>query len=119
FCLGFALFQAKPTRTCFYRCLWSLLPFYLADHGMSATGIGLAVTCTLVGSAGLTWAVRRPAERLGARAALSALAVLSALSAALLLASEHPWIVVLAATVGNVAVGTGETGPLLSIEPVA
>ena len=24
-------------------------------------GVGLAVTCTLVGSAALTWAVRRPA----------------------------------------------------------
>jgi len=113
-----AVLLAKSIRTFCYGFLGILLPVYLADHGMSATGIGLAVTCTLVGSAGLTWAVRRPAERLGARAALSALAVLSALSAALLLASEHPWIVVLAATVGNVAVGTGETGPFLSIEQV-
>src|SRR5437870_4403211 len=85
---------------------------------MDARGVGLAVTCTLGGSAALTWAVRRPAERLGARAALGALAVLSALAAALLLVSEHPWVVVLAAMIGNVAVGTGETGPFLSIEQV-
>jgi len=85
---------------------------------MDARGVGLAVTCTLGGSAALTWAVRRPAERLGARAALGALAVLSILAAALLLVSEHPWVVVLAAMVGNVAVGTGETGPFLSIEQV-
>src|SRR5439155_291067 len=45
---------------------------------MDARGVGLAVTCTLGGSAALTWAVRRPAERLGARAALGALALLSA-----------------------------------------
>jgi len=76
-----AVLLAKSIRTFCYGFLGILLPVYLADHGMSATGIGLAVTCTLVGSAGLTWAVRRPAERLGARAALSALAVLSALSA--------------------------------------
>jgi len=76
------------------------------------------MTCTLVGSAVLTWAVRRPAERLGARAALGALAALSALAAVLLLVSDHPWVVVLAAMIGNVAVGTGETGPFLSIEQV-
>jgi len=113
-----AVLLAKSIRTFCYGFLGILLPVYLAEHGMDATGIGLAVTCTLVGSAALTWAVRRPAERLGARAALGALAVLSALAAALLLVSEQPWIVVLAAMIGNVAVGTGETGPFLSIEQV-
>src|SRR5438874_6914620 len=85
---------------------------------MDARGVGLAVTCTLGGSAALTWAVRRPAERLGARATLGALAALSALAATLLLVSENPWVVILAAMIGNVAVGTGETGPFLSIEQV-
>lgn len=113
-----AVLLAKSVRTFCYGFLGILLPVYLADHGMDARGIGLAVTCTLGGSAALTWAVRRPAERLGARAALGALAVLSVLAAALLLVSEHPWVVVLAAMIGNVAVGTGETGPFLSIEQV-
>ena len=109
---------AKTLRTFCYGFLGILLPVYLADHGMDARGVGLAMTCTLVGSAVLTWAVRRPAERLGARAALGALAALSALAAVLLLVSDHPWVVVLAAMIGNVAVGTGETGPFLSIEQV-
>jgi len=109
---------AKTLRTFCYGFLGILLPVYLADHGMDAQGVGLAMTCTLVGSAVLTWAVRRPAERLGARAALGALAALSALAAVLLLVSDHPWVVVLAAMIGNVAVGTGETGPFLSIEQV-
>ena len=113
-----AILLAKSVRTFSYGFLGILLPVYLADHGMDARGVGLAVTCTLGGSAALTWAVRRPAERLGARAALVALAVLSVLAAALLLVSEHPWVVVLAAMIGNVAVGTGETGPFLSIEQV-
>jgi MFS family permease len=113
-----AVLLAKSVRTFSYGFLGILLPVYLADHGMDARGVGLAVTCTLGGSAALTWAVRRPAERLGARAALVALAVLSVLAAALLLVSEHPWVVVLAAMIGNVAVGTGETGPFLSIEQV-
>jgi MFS family permease len=113
-----AVLLAKSIRTFCYGFLGILLPVYLAEHGMDARGVGLAVTCTLVGSAALTWAVRRPAERLGAGAALGALAALSALAAALLLVSEQPWVIVLAAMIGNVAVGTGETGPFLSIEQV-
>jgi MFS family permease len=113
-----SILLAKSLRTFCYGFLGILLPVYLAEHGLDAKGVGLAVTCTLVGSAALTWAVRRPAERLGARAALGALAALSAVAAGLLLVSDDPWIVVFAAMIGNVAVGTGETGPFLSIEQV-
>src|SRR3989442_12970678 len=72
----------------------------------------------LVGSAALPWAVRRPAERYGARVTLVGLAGLSAVAALLLLATREPWLVVLAAMLGNVAVGTGETGPFLTMEQV-
>jgi MFS family permease len=113
-----AVFAAKSIRTFCYGFLGIMLPLHLAALGMSAAGIGLAVTFTLFGSAGLTWAIRRPAERWGARAALLALAMLSAVSAVLLLAAREPWLVVLAAMLGNVAVGTGETGPFLTVEQV-
>ena len=113
-----SILLAKSLRTFCYGFLGILLPVYLAEHGLDAKGVGVAVTCTLAGSAVLTWAVRRPAEQLGARAALGALAALSAVAGALLLLSDHPWVVVLAAMIGNVAVGTGETGPFLSIEQV-
>jgi MFS family permease len=94
------------------------LPLYLADLGLSASGIGVFVTATLAGSAGLTWAIRAPAERLGARVALLSLAGLSVVAAVLLLLTRAPWVVVVAAMLGNVAVGAGETGPFLSIEQV-
>jgi MFS family permease len=113
-----AVLVAKTARTFCYGFLGILLPVYLSRLGVSAGGVGVAVTLTLVGSAGLTWAVRRPAERLGGRAALLGLAGLSLVAAALLLASERSWVVVLAAMLGNVAVGTGETGPFLAIEQV-
>ncbi|MGH7355141.1 MAG: MFS transporter [Candidatus Rokuibacteriota bacterium] len=113
-----AVFGAKMARTFCYGFLGILLPVYLSDLGMGATGVGVAVTCTLVGSAALTWAVRRPAEVFGGRAALVALAGLSAVAALLLLATREPWLVVLATMLGNVAVGTGETGPFLAIEQV-
>jgi MFS family permease len=109
---------AKTARTFCYGFLGILLPLYLAQLGLDARGVGLAVTCTLVGSAALTWGVRRPAERLGGRAALVGLAALSGIAAVLMLVTSQPWVVVLAAMLGNVAVGTGETGPFLSIEQV-
>ena len=113
-----AVLVAKTARTFCYGFLGIVLPVYLAALGVSAAGIGAAVTLTLVGSALLTWAVRRPAERFGPRAPLLVLAMLSAVSALLLLTSTSPVLVVLAAVIGNVAVGTGETGPFLTIDQV-
>jgi MFS family permease len=114
----FAVFAAKGVRTFAYGYLGILLPLYLAELGLSATGVGTFVTLTLVASGALTWGVRVPAERLGARAALLALAGLSVVAGVLLLVAHAPWVVVLAAMLGNVAVGAGETGPFLSIEQV-
>jgi MFS family permease len=113
-----AVFAAKAVRTFAYGYLGILLPLYLADLGLSAAGIGAFVTLTLVGSAALTWGVRVPAERLGARAALVGLALLSVVAGVLLVVARDPWLVVLAAMLGNVAVGVGETGPFLSVEQV-
>jgi MFS family permease len=113
-----AVLVAKTARTSCYGFLGIVLPVYLETLGVSASGIGVAVTLTLAGSALLTWAVRRPAERLGPRAPLLALVALSAASALLLLGSTWPPLVVLAAILGNIAVGAGETGPFLAIEQV-
>jgi MFS family permease len=112
------VFVAKGIRTFCYGYLGILLPLYLVDLGLAAAGVGAFVTLTLAGSAGLTWATRAIAERVGARGSLLFLAGLSIVSAATLLATRQPWVVVLAAMLGNVAVGTGETGPFLSIEQV-
>ncbi|MBI2217874.1 MAG: MFS transporter [Candidatus Rokubacteria bacterium] len=110
--------MAKSIRTFCYGFLAIILPLHLADLGMNAVAVGVAVSLTLAGSAALTWAVRRPAERWGARSALLGLAALSAVAGALLLSARAPWLVVLAAMIGNVAVGTGETGPFLTVEQV-
>src|SRR4029453_2177096 len=66
----------------------------------------------------LTYGVRGPLERFGVRRSLVGLSLLSVAGAALFLAAHHPWLVVLAAMIANVAVGVGETGPFLSIEQV-
>jgi len=116
---GRLVFVAKATRTFCYGFLGALFPVYLAERGMDARQIGMAVTLTLLASATMTFAVRRPAERYGARAALVAQAGLIVVSALVFLMTEQPWLIVAAAMVGNLAVGTGETGPFLTLEQVA
>src|SRR6058998_3129149 len=74
-----AIFVAKTVRTFCYGFLGIALPVYLSELGLTAAGLGVAVTLTLAGSALLTWLVRRPAERYGGRPALIALGALSAL----------------------------------------
>ncbi len=110
---------AKATRTFCYGFLGVLFPVYLAERGLGARQIGVAVTLTLLASAVMTFAIRRPAERYGTRAALVAQAGLIVVSALVFLATEQPWLIVAAAMVGNLAVGTGETGPFLTLEQVA
>jgi MFS family permease len=116
---GRLVFLAKTARTFCYGFLGVLFPVYLAEHGLEAPGIGTAVTLTLLASAGMTFAIRRPAERHGARAALLTQAGLIVISALVFLAAEQPWLIVAAAMIGNLAVGTGETGPFLTLEQVA
>src|SRR2546426_1988534 len=64
-----AIFVAKTVRTFCYGFLGIALPVYLTELGLTAAGLGVAVTLTLAGSALLTWLVRRPAERYGGRPA--------------------------------------------------
>jgi MFS family permease len=116
---GRLVFVAKATRTFCYGFLGVLFPVYLAERGLDARQIGVAVTLTLLASAAMTFAIRRPAERYGTRAALVAQAGLIVVSALVFLATEQPWLIVAAAMVGNLAVGTGETGPFLTLEQVA
>lgn len=115
---GWLVLVAKSVRTFCYGFLGVLFPVYLTQLGMDARGLGLAVTLTLLGSAALTYAAKRPAERYGSRAVLIVLSSFICLSAVLFLRCRHAWIVVFAAMVGNLAVGTGETGPFLALEQV-
>ena len=112
------VFIAKTTRTFCYGSLGVLFPVYLTELGLDARGLGYAVTLALLSSAALTVAVQRPAQRWGPRTALLGLAALIVLSALLFLTARGPWLVVVAAMLGNLAVGTGETGPFLALEQV-
>src|SRR5213593_4705619 len=88
------VFLAKTTRTFCYGFLGVLFPVYLTQLGLGAGELGVAVTLTLLASAVMTFAVRRPAERYGPRAALLAQATLIVVSGAIFLLAREPWAVV-------------------------
>lgn len=112
------LFGAKAVRTFCYGYLGVLLPVTLSRRGLGAGEIGAALSLTLLASAACTLAVRAPARRVGPRPVLMGLSGLIVASGTLFLLSRGPWGVVVAAMVGNVAVGAGETGPFLTLEQV-
>ena len=112
------VFVAKTARTFCYGFLGVLLPVYLTELGLDAAELGVAVTLTLLASAAMTFGIRWPAERWGPRAALVTQSALIAVSAIVFLLTHQPWVVVAAAMAGNLAVGTGETGPFHSLEQV-
>lgn len=112
------VFVAKAVRTYCYGFLGVLFPVHLSVLGVGPEGIGIAITLTLVSSAAMTVAMRRPAERLGSRAVLIALAGLIVASALLFATTRSAALAVLAAMLGNLAVSVGETGPFLSVEQV-
>src|SRR5438876_7353533 len=115
-----AIFVAKTVRTFCYGFLGIALPVYLSELGLTAAGLGVAVTLTLAGSALLTWLVRRPAERYGGRPALLALRAPSSPGAACLLSFPEFPLGVRAAVPGHRAGGAGEAGALLApVEVVA
>jgi MFS family permease len=112
------VFVAKTARTFCYGFLGVFFPVYLTGLGFGPSELGAAITLTLLASAAMTFACQRPAQRHGPRALLIAQAGLIVVSAALFLLTREPWLVVVAAMVGNLAVGTGETGPFLTLEQV-
>ena len=112
------VFLAKAIRTYGYGFLGVLFPIHLSRLGLGPEGIGTAITLTLAASAALTLLVRRPAARLGMRATLVGLAGLIVAAGVLHATTRSVAVTVVAAMLGNLAVGVGETGPFLSLEQV-
>src|SRR5262249_34975359 len=91
---------AKSLRTFCYGFLGVVLPIQLTRLGLDAGQLGVAVTLTLLASAAMTFAIRWPAERHGAKAALIGQAGLVVVSAVLFLLARDPWLMVAAAMIG-------------------
>lgn len=110
--------SAKAIRTLCYGYLGVLFPVYVVEHGLPAAGLGVAVTLTLASTAAFTFAARGPAARFGPRPVLMALSIAIIASATVFLTTEHATAIIIAAMLGNLAVGIGEAGPFLALEQV-
>src|SRR5712692_392245 len=106
----------KTVRTLPYGFLAVLFPIYLTQLGFDALRIGIVLTLTVATSAFYTLVASLVADRLGRRRTLVFFALTDAVAGALLFSSASWWAPVAAGIVGNMSVGTGETGPYLSLE---
>ncbi len=106
----------KTVRTVPYGFLAVLFPIYLTQLGFSAFLIGVVLTLTVATSAFYTLIASLVADRLGRRRTLVFFALTDAVAGALLFSATSWWAPVAAGIVGNMSVGTGETGPFLSLE---
>ncbi len=113
------LFAARMTRLFAYGALSVILVLYLAQLGLSEALIGVLLTATLIGDAGISLAMTTTADRLGRRRMLLLGALLMAAAGAAFLLTRHPALLILAAIVGVISPSGNEIGPFLSIEQAA
>jgi MFS family permease len=116
---GRLLVVTRIVRRLAYGVLSVVLALYLAQLGLTEQQIGVLLTMTLVGDAGLSLWITTMADRLGRRRMLLVGAGLMVL-AGLVFGCTSSFVVLLcAATIGTVSPSGGEVGPFLSIEQAA
>jgi len=113
---GRIILLEKVVRTIPYGFLAVLFPVYLSQLGFDAFLIGIILTITVATSAGYTFVTSFVADRLGRRRTLIFFAITDAIAGGLLLSSAAWWAPIAAGIVGNMSVGSGETGPFLSLD---
>jgi MFS family permease len=113
---GIILLAEKIVRTVPYGFLAVIFPVYLSQLGFDAFSIGVVLTLTVATSAFYTFVASLVADRLGRRISLAFFALTDAIAGALLFLSAAWWAPVAAGIVGNMSVGSGETGPFLSLD---
>jgi MFS family permease len=113
------LFGARITRLFAYGSLSVLLVLYLAQIGLSAQLIGLLLTLTLIGDAGISLWITISADVIGRRRMLLLGAGLMLLAGTVFLLTENPIVLILAAIIGVISPSGNEIGPFLSIEQAA
>jgi len=106
----------KTIRTIPYGFLAVIFPVYLSQLGFDAFQIGIVLTLTVATSAFYTFVAGLVADRLGRRRTLVFFALADTLAGVLLFVSSSWWAPVAAGIVGNMSVGSGETGPYLSLD---
>jgi MFS family permease len=112
----FLLFATRILRMFAYGFLSVVLALYLEEVGLSEEAIGLLLTLTLVGDAGVTLWITTSADRIGRRRMLMLGAALMFLAGVVFLLTRNPILLMAAAIIGVISPSGNEIGPFLSIE---
>jgi MFS family permease len=113
---GETVLLEKAIRTVPYGFLAIIFPIYLGQLGFDTVQIGIVLTLTVATSAFYTFIASLVADRLGRKRTLVFFAMTDAVAGAFLFLSTSWWAPVLAGLIGNMSVGSGETGPYLSLD---
>jgi MFS family permease len=110
------LFLTRIARMFGYGFLAVVLVLYLAAIGLSAEGIGVLLSLTLVGDTLLSLWLTTSADRLGRRRVLVVGALLMAGAGAAFALTREPAVLLLAAAIGVISPSGNEVGPFLAVE---
>lgn len=110
------LFATRIIRLFAYGFLSVILVFYLSETGLAENQIGLLLTLTLAGDAGISLWLTTHADRIGRRRMLVLGAGLMILAGLVFLLTRNPILLTLAAIIGVISPSGNEIGPFLSIE---
>ncbi len=113
------LFSARITRLFAYGFVSVILVLYLAETGLSGTGIGAILTATLAGDILVSLWITMIADRMGRKKMLLLGALLMVLAGIVLLVTHNPIWITIAAIIGIISPSGNEIGPFLSIEQAA
>lgn len=110
------LFSARVIRLLSYGFVSVVLALHLEEVGLSTTQIGLLLSLTLAGDAGISLWLTTSADRFGRRRILILGAALMLLAGVVFIVTQNPFLLMAAAIVGVISPSGNEIGPFLSLE---
>ena len=113
------LFTTRTIRLFAYGFLSVVLALYLAQVGLNETEIGLLLSFTLVGDAGISLWITTSADRIGRQKMLLLGAALMIFAGIVFVLTQNLVLLIAAAIIGVISPSGGEIGPFLSIEQAA
>jgi len=113
---GRIVLAARAVRAFGYGFLAVILGRYLEELGFQPVEIGVIISASLIGAAGLTLLLSSVADRWGRRRLLKANAVVMAAAGLAFAFGSDFWLLLVAALTGTISVATNERGGFLTIE---
>jgi MFS family permease len=113
------LFATRSFRLFAYGLVSVVLVLHLAAAGLTESQIGLLLTLTLLGDAGISLWITTRADRAGRRRMLLLSAALMVVAGVLFASTRSFALLLLAATFGVISPSGNEVGPFLAVEQAA